>query len=162
MKTIYERFISKVDKKSVDECWTWRGATYRKGYGHLRRWADGKWVMEKAHRFAYEHYNGVSRESIKGLMVCHTCDNPACVNPKHLFIGTALDNNQDKMRKGRVGFGRNTSHNWLSYEIAEKIRALKIKNPNLTYKQIGILFNTSTTQVHRIINNQIWNRKVGT
>lgn len=160
MPTEVVRWESKVAK--TPSCWLWLGATSRGGYGHFRRKVNNSWIMEKAHRFSYEYFYGITRENIKPFVVCHTCDNPSCVNPEHLFLGTIQDNIRDKISKGRHSFGRNKIHNWLSFEIAENIRTFKKQNSKLTYKEIGFLFETSAQQVHRILENQIWKRKVGT
>ena len=159
MKSDFERWITKVNKNSGTDCWEWIGAKYRKGYGHFRRFKKGIWTMEKAHRFSYEHYNNLnSYKDIENLFVCHTCDNPSCVNPNHLFVGSNLDNVNDKVSKGRHSFGRQSNHTWLSLEVANKIREFKNKNPNVSYRDIGKVFGTSTTQVCRILNNQIWKK----
>jgi len=113
--------------------------------------------MFKTHRYAYEYYKGPIP---KGSFVCHTCDVPNCVNPEHLFVGSLQDNNQDRHKKGRTSFGRDRKHTWLSFTIAEQIRETYKKNPNLTYKQLGILFNTSAPQVYRVIQNKIWKLKL--
>lgn len=156
MKPEIERFLAKVVINDSTNCWEWVGSKYRGGYGHFRRFINNKWTMGKSHRYSYEFYNNVSIKSMEGLVVCHTCDNPCCVNPKHLFLGTAKDNAFDMMKKNRNVFGRNSKHNWLSLDIAKKIRKCRIENPNLSYKEIGLLFNTSASQVHRIVNNVIW------
>ena len=156
MKSEFSRFYKKVVITDIDGCWEWVGTKYRGGYGHFRRFLDNKWTMAKAHRYSYEYFNKVSLESIKGLVICHTCDNPACVNPKHLFLGTTKDNNKDAKDKNRASFGRAAKNAWLSLDIAKDIRKFYKINPNLTYKQIGLIYGTSASQVHRIIKNLIW------
>lgn len=76
------------------ECWVWRGARNNHGYGQLN--LDNKRIY--AHRIAWEHCFGPIPH---GLCVLHRCDNPPCINPAHLFLGTYVDNALDMVRKGR-------------------------------------------------------------
>lgn len=93
-RTVEERFWEKVDKSG--DCWPWTGSHDPRGYGHFQP-VDGKSVG--AHRFAYILTFGPIPP---GLFVCHHCDNPICVNPVHLFLGSPKDNTQDSLRKGRL------------------------------------------------------------
>jgi hypothetical protein len=148
MKSIEDRFLDKVNKDTSTGCWEWTGGTTRGDYGVIRKKVGHKkYKSIRAHRLSYELYKG----SIGELNVCHTCDNPKCVNPEHLFLGTVKDNVQDKMSKGRHNYGRQSHHKWLSQEIANTIRKEKG-----TMQQIAEKFGTSKAQVCRIKHNQIW------
>ena len=104
---IKERFWKKVKKGASDECWLWTGTREPRGYGKIADDYDSDtgFVPLAAHRVSWELHNG----SIPpGLCVLHKCDNPSCVNPKHLFLGTNKDNSQDMVRKGRASPGGTT------------------------------------------------------
>ena len=95
--SLEDRFWQKVEKN--EGCWIWTGSKSKLGYGYFQINNKTKY----AHRVSKELRHGSIAE---GLVVCHKCDNPSCVNPDHLFIGTMKDNMLDKMKKGR---GRNNN-----------------------------------------------------
>ena len=98
MRTFEERFFDKVHKTS--SCWIWTGSKNRKGYGQMSFGRRGTKPVQ-AHRASWcIHFVYLP----KGLWVLHRCDNPSCVNPRHLFLGTAQDNTDDMFRKGRASW----------------------------------------------------------
>lgn len=94
--TILAKFWSRVDVKSVRFCWQWKSNTDDQGYGRFRH--SSKDPEIKAHRFAWQAFNGPVPE---GLMILHSCDNTWCCNPRHLRPGTAQDNSHDCLSRGR-------------------------------------------------------------
>lgn len=91
----YERFWANIDVRGKDECWLWRGLKYPSGYGRVRHKNKESYV----HRVMYQVKSG--EEIAAGMVVMHTCDNPGCVNPNHLRLGTPADNMHDRDAKGR-------------------------------------------------------------
>lgn len=80
-------------------CWEWQGARDKDGYGRIRGTEHGRSYMIRAHRASFEHH---VRSLRPGEHVCHTCDNPPCVNPAHLYAGDAACNGRDKALRGRA------------------------------------------------------------
>ena len=92
-----KRLFNYTTKDPVTGCWVFTSSICRRGYGHIR---DGGKVR-LAHRVSWEAFKGEALEPKQ--LLCHSCDNPSCVNPDHLFIGSHLDNSQDAVSKGRMG-----------------------------------------------------------
>lgn len=95
MRHAAKKFWRNVQIGEPDECWLWTGNTNKKGYGQIRIPRVG---MVMAHRHAYTLINGPLEA---GQVVLHACDNPPCVNPRHLSAGSNVDNMQDMVQKGR-------------------------------------------------------------
>ena len=96
--SLADRFWPKVDKSPESGCWHWTGAMNPSGHGVLGRGGRN----HGAHRVSWQLHHG---DIPKEMHVCHHCDNPRCVNPDHLFLGTAADNVADMVRKGRQAKG---------------------------------------------------------
>lgn len=113
MQKIKERFWAKVIK--TDSCWLWT-AGKNKGYGAF---ALTHKQQKKAHRFSWEMENGPVP---KNLQVCHRCDNPLCVRPDHLFLGSHDENHRDKVEKGRSPKGSRSGRTFLTENDVLDIR----------------------------------------
>ncbi len=97
------RFWTKYAESGIEDCWEWLAGRNRRGYGKFKM----RRKTRPAHRVAYEMHIGPIPD---GILVCHRCDNPGCVNPAHLFLGTAQDNMSDKVAKNRQSKGRDVWH----------------------------------------------------
>ena len=106
-----ERLEKRIINKPEEGCWEVRG--YAQRSGHKQIWHKGR--MQLVHRMAWELENGPIPE---GRCVLHTCDNPPCVRPDHLFLGTVADNNKDRDDKGRQAALRGEQHG--STKITDK------------------------------------------
>ena len=158
-ESVQDRFWSRVDTRGYNECWNWLGLRTKLGYG--RFWVGtgpNTGYVFKAHRVAYKIWYGPLFDQSKS--VCHHCDNPSCVNPKHLFVGTDLDNQRDAVRKGRHSTQitnamrrRGTAHylHKLNDEIVREIRM-----STEPQRKIAARYKTSQAQVWRIKNWQAW------
>ena len=140
-KSIKERFFEKVDVRELTECWTWKASVDRTGYG--RFYMNGKGEM--AHRASWWMHNG---EIPEGMLVLHHCDNPPCVNPTHLFLGTHQDNAIDRNNKGR-----NVGNRKLTDEEVIEIRKKYIPWKYSTYK-LASEYGVSQPQIGLIVNNK--------
>lgn len=146
MASIEERFWQKVEKGP--DCWNWTAYTWPSGYGCFRAYNQ-----TRAHRVSWTIHNGAIPN---GFYVCHHCDNPACVNPKHLFLGTPQDNMDDKVRKGRQrgAHGGTKHHNArLTDEQVAEIHALW-RERELTQTEIATRFGIHQSHVCKLVNGQ--------
>lgn len=118
-KTPQERF--KLQHRIAESgCWEWTGGKDQDGYGLFRGEIEGQ-MMQRAHRWSWAFHNK-SRIPTWGN-ICHKCDNPSCVNPEHLWLGTVMDNQTDKHRKGRARMLKGEELPWAKLD-EEKVRAI--------------------------------------
>lgn len=146
--SVEERFWSYVEKGPG--CWRWLAKTDRDGYGRF-------WVLPKtvrSHRFAWELENGPIPH---GLAICHRCDNPTCVRPDHLFLGTNLDNVRDCVRKGRrrYGVGEANPCARLTAEAVVEMRRLFFVE-RMKQRDIARRFGVSQAAACLAISGQRW------
>jgi len=140
------RFWNKVKKGKQNECWIWLGATTKKGYGRFK--INNQ--LYGANRISYILNYG---KFDKKLFVCHTCDNPFCVNPKHLFLGTRSDNMKDAYKKGRLNilkgkrFKRGDNNPFR--KITDK-QSLEIKNSKEKVSRLARRFKVSKSLIYKI------------
>lgn len=110
-----KRFAKQIEKRGPDECWPWKGGRNGEGYGRI--YFDGN--THNAQRAAWILFRGPIPE---GMFVCHSCDNPYCVNPAHLFLGTPTDNMRDRDAKGRQARGERDGNAKLTEDNVRAIR----------------------------------------
>lgn len=142
------RLLLKVEPSSkFDGCWNWGAAKNRLGYG---KFADGKggWVL--AHRAMWMNVNGAVTD---GKEVCHKCDNPSCVNPDHLFVGTHQENMSDCKSKGRA-VGHRGSKNGMAKLSLEDV--VEIKNSSLASRILADKYGVSYSLIRHIKTGKKW------
>lgn len=147
-----ERFVAVLAEAKPGGCWEWRGAKTPDGYGKMKVGI----VDVRAHRFAYEFFRGAIPD---GLLVRHTCDNPACVNPSHLLVGTDKDNSDDKVRRTRHLRGEALGdRRWGGARITEDhVREIRVRYAaGEAPKAIGIRYGISGGYVSQIVARRCW------
>lgn len=148
------RFLAKFEKRQKSMCWWWKAQKDKNGYGRMKFKINGRHVATPAHRVSWEIY----RSPIpKGMLVCHRCDNPSCVNPHHLFLGTWMDNYKDMENKGRRKSSKGSSNG--SSRLNEK-KVIEIRFLRAQYGSasnwLSAKFNISSATISRILSRQIW------
>lgn len=143
------RFFAKVGEPNSRGCMEWKAARNSKGYGQFG--VQGR--MFVATRLMYSIMKG---EVPPEILVCHTCDNPICVNPDHLFLGTPKDNQADKSAKGRCApqKGSRNNHARLIESDVREIRLLR--DSGMQVADIASRFNVHQTTISKIITRATW------
>jgi hypothetical protein len=150
-KPVIERFFRLINK--TPSCWIWIGSCYKNGYGSfgVGIWKEGTFKNTYAHRVSYELHKGPIPI---GLCVLHKCDNPPCVNPDHIWLGTTADNVRDKVNKKRHGFGEKNSQAILKEKDIIEIR--KLHNDGMKQIEIAKKFPVHKGTIWQIVNRLSW------
>lgn len=144
-----DRFWASVRRGGPQECWEWFKHTGRGGYGML----GIKKRIVLAHRFSWELHAGHAIP--EGMCVCHRCDNPACVNPAHLWLGTITDNNRDRAVKGRSR-NQNGEMNSMSKLTAADVKEIRRLRGQMQQQAVAERFGISRPHVSEIWSGKVW------
>ena len=154
---VVTRFWEKVDKRGPDDCWEWQAGT-RTGYGVIK--ISGR--QFQAHRLSWVMAYG---EIPNTLFICHHCDNRACVNPRHFFLGTHADNIRDAYYKGRIKvpkslgrrFGKGEEHpnSKLTESDVKEIRQL-YQGGGVTYRNLSEYYGVDHTLIYQVVRRKRW------
>jgi hypothetical protein len=144
LPSILDSLLSKADiSAGPDGCWTWIACRNAKGYGRLT--INGSGFL--AHRLSYEAHVG----PVPGQMcICHRCDNPPCINPAHLFLGTQADNSADMVAKGRATRARNEKSGMAKLSDGQVAEMRRRRVAGESCESIAIAFDVSAPHVSRV------------
>lgn len=160
---LHIRFWQKVNKTAT--CWLWNAGIDKDGYGHISVNGD----KTRAHRVSWNlRYPDI--HLTPDMLVCHTCDVPACINPEHLYIGTQAINMRDKVKKNRQAFGKRNGKHTHSHLIVRgdrhhnakltdsKVRKMRYLYASgcYSYTELGIKFNVNCQTARSAILGQTW------
>ncbi len=150
MKPLQERFWDRV--KKTEGCWEWQKYRDSNGYGEFQFCENKKKGNISAHRYSYFLANPGADET---LIVCHKCDNPCCVRPDHLFLGTHQDNVDDKVRKGRQAIAETNGRSKLTWDIVKEIRTTFKNNTSHFAEKYSI----NSSSIRNVLQGKTWKDK---
>jgi hypothetical protein len=148
-KEVDLRFWEKVDIKGPNDCWNWTAGTCTNGYGNFKANVS---AIKTTRASRYVYATRISQIP-SGLSVCHKCDNRRCVNPNHLFLGTAKDNAIDKSKKGRCQDHRGEKHP--EHKLTTP-NVIEIIASNATYSSMSAKFGVSKGLIGHIKAGRAW------
>lgn len=149
-KTFLDRFSAKVGHETAAGCTEWTGYADKHGYARVRVSSQRGANQELTHRAIYAYVHGPIPE---GMVVMHRCDNPKCVNIKHLMLGTSDDNVQDMIAKGRHAWKVKTPWQKLSAEDAKLVRRLRAME--MTQQRIADLVGVSRPLISMLLGGKL-------
>lgn len=142
-KTFHERLWSKIQIGNPENCWEWSGARQERGHGVIKITGEKKNML--VHRAVFEEIHGPIPD---GVLICHTCDNPPCCNPNHLFSGTQVDNMSDCSEKERIFKMK------LTYDEVKKMKQMRMAGMN--WSAIGRAFNVHRSTAKCAVTGKTW------
>jgi len=144
--SLEERFWAKVNK--TNDCWLWTGCQ-SEGYGYIRH----NKKSYRTNRVSWElHFGSIPL----GLLVCHKCDNPSCVRPDHLFLGTNLENTQDRDRKKRNKSPKGEQHGSAKLTISDILAIRELHTQKIQTVEIARRFGVCRSHISEIIHRKFW------
>ncbi|MDF3046723.1 MAG: sle1 [Ornithinibacter sp.] len=148
--SLSERFWAKVDRRSDEECWPWTAATNEHGYGVIRPEGRRSGPTLKAHRVALQ----LAGVDVEGQVVRHSCDNPPCVNPLHLTVGSQADNIADMHDRGRGNLGSVNGQAKLTEAQVVEIRR-RVADGEMK-KRLAIEYGVDPSTITAVIKRKTW------
>ncbi len=158
-ETVSERFWKKISKNPASGCWEWTAYRNPAGYGvfglsHTK--SKGPTTLILAHRLAWTLTNGPIPT---GKYVLHKCDNPSCINPDHLWLGSIADNQKDMADKGRSGgavrYGEQNGNAKLTPEIVREFRSRKVSE-GLSAEKLAVIYHVGASTIRQIVRGETW------
>ncbi|MCO5195548.1 MAG: HNH endonuclease [Anaerolineae bacterium] len=151
-KQLEQRVWSKIERAAPNRCWLWGASTDRSGYGKIS--VHGRMII--ATRVVYELATGQSLT--RDQVICHRCDNPACCNPAHLFVGSQSDNMDDMHRKQRHSQNQKGERNGNARLSAEQVREIRRRYipHKVGVKKLGKEYGVHYDTIHKIVTRKSW------
>lgn len=138
------RFLSKIQKLN-NGCWVWIGSEHKGGYGKFSYVLNGTPTTTRAHRYSFMLKYGFMPSPTS--LICHTCDNPRCVNPEHLFMGSNQDNSDDKLKKNRQSSKLNN---------AQFLKIRQLYAQGTVPVELAKLFHMTSKTIYDVIRRRTW------